>query len=518
MSEPQNAPVASGESGDADPTSGAESRRGLGRALGLTLLGTLLPGAGLTQTRRRRLGWALLALAVALGAFVAWRVASRGATRAALSLATDPGSLRAVAVVAVVGGALWCGSIILTAVLTRPTGPDRGPKVVLSLVATVLVLAVGVVSFTAAQYATITRDTVNEVFLPTVPTPGVTQPGPVVAQGDDPWADTPRVNILLLGSDAGVGRTGTRTDSMIVASIDTKSGRTALISLPRNLERAPLPKKSPLREVYPSGIYGRPTCFSGPNECLLNAIWTEADQFRANHPESYPGVASPGRDEIRDVISEVTGLKIDNTVVIDLKGFQQLVDAMGGVEVNVKLSGYGAKLPIGGHINESTGVLEGVTGYFETGRQRLDGFHALWYARTRAGDDDFFRQDRQRCVVKALVEQVNPTTMLARYPQLARIAKDNIFTDVPAAHLSAFVELVERIKDAEITSVGLSPKTGVSSANPDYDLIRDLVRQGINPPKAKPSSSSSTPTPTKKATSPTRSPTPSPTATPYADC
>ena len=274
--------------------------------------------------------------------------------------------------------------------------------------------------------------------------------------------------------------------------------------------------RSPLRAVYPSGIYGRPTCFSGTDQCLLNAIWTEADEFRANHPESYPGVASPGRNEVRDVISEVTGLKIDNTVVIDLKGFQQLVDAMGGVEVNVKLSGYGARLPIGGHISESTGVLEGVSGYFTPGRQHLDGYHALWYARTRAGDDDFFRQDRQRCVVKALVEQVNPSSMLARYPELARIAKDNIFTDVPAAHLSAFVDLVERVKDADITSVGLSPKTGVLSANPDYALIRELVRKGINPPTA--SSPSTTSPTTKKATTPTPSPTPSPTSTPYADC
>ena len=513
MSQPQNS---SGEpAGRPDPSSAGDGR-GLGRAVGLTALSALLPGAGLTQTRSRRLGWVLLGLALALGVFVAWRVSSRGATKAALSLAADPDNLRVVAIVAVVGGALWCASIILTAVLTRPNSSGRGPVVVLSLVAAVLVLAVGAGSFKAAQYATITRDTVNEVFKPAVPTPGVTAPGPVVVEGDDPWADTPRVNILLLGSDAGVGRTGTRTDSMIVASIDTKSGRTALISLPRNLERAPLPKTSPLRAVYPSGIYGRPTCFSGPDQCLLNAIWTEADQYHSDHPESYPGVASPGRDEIRDVIGEVTGLRIDNTVVIDLKGFEQLVDAMGGVDVNVKLSGYGARLPIGGHVNEATGAVEGVTGHFEPGRQHLDGYHALWYARSRAGDDDFYRQDRQRCVVKALVQQVNPTSMLARYPELAKIAKDNIFTDIPATNLSAFVDLVERIKDAPITSVAISPKTGVISANPDYDLVRKLISEGINPPKAAASPSSTT----KAApTAPTPSaPTPSPTSTPYSDC
>ena len=118
--------------------------------------------------------------------------------------------------------------------------------------------------------------------------------------GEDPWAETPRVNVLLLGSDSGVGRTGTRTDSMIVASIDTKTGHTVLISLPRNLERVPLPASSPLRNVYPSGSYGRPTCLhqAANDECMLNAIWTEADTYKQEHPSAYAGEQSAGR--VRD--------------------------------------------------------------------------------------------------------------------------------------------------------------------------------------------------------------------------
>lgn len=495
-----------------DPADGQLSRRAqqadrprLGRAIGLTALGAFLPGAGLTRTRPRAArvaGWVLLGLALAMVAFIAWRVLSLGATRSALQLASDPNTLRIVSVMAVVGGVVWCASIVLTAVLTRPSGPGRRPSAVLAVLATVLVLAVGAGAFKAAQYAAITRDTISEVFKPSQPTgdPAANGSGAVVVQGNDPWADTPRVNVLLLGSDAGVGRDDTRTDSMIVASIDTKSGRTVLISLPRNLELAPLPEKSPLRALYPSGFFGRPTCLRGAHECLLNAIWKQADEFRKDHPTAYPGVQVPGRYEVRNVISEVTGLRIDNTVVIDLKGFEQLVNAMGGVDVNVKLSGYGAKLPIGGKINESTGTLSGVNGYFTPGQQHLDGYHALWYARTRAGDDDFYRQDRQRCVVRALVNQVNPTSMLARYPDLARIAKDNIYTDIPGSSLAAFVDLIERVQNAKITSVSLSPETGVQSGNPDYDRIRSMVKKGIAASTASPKKS---PAPSGASASPT---------------
>ena len=93
-------------------------------------------------------------------------------------------------------------------------------------------------------------DTVDEVF---GTDRGRRAPGQGArsSEGDDPWADQARVNILLLGSDAGADRIGIRTDSMIVASIDTKTGRTALISMPRNLLNAPLAPKSPLRARLP---------------------------------------------------------------------------------------------------------------------------------------------------------------------------------------------------------------------------------------------------------------------------
>lgn len=490
------------------------------RSIGLTALGTVVPGAGLTQTRNRRLGWALFALAALAAVGLAFVVMTKGVTATALSVVSRPGTLQWLVIGFLVAGLVWSASIVLTAVQTRPGRLDRVRTRWLAAFTTVMVLSVASSSLKAAEYAAITKQTVSDVFGATPDQPGE---GAKVAQGDNPWADTPRVNILLIGSDAGSDRVGIRTDSMIVASIDTASGRTSLIQLPRNLLNAPLAENSPLRARYPSGHFGQPDSTCDQNgggatgQCMLTNLYVEAQTFAQDHPGAYPAGATPGRVEIRGAVAQITGLKIDQMVVIDLKGFQQLIDAMGGLDINVKLSGVGTKLTIGGQ-HDASGRLFGVTGYFEPGRQHLDGFHSLWYARTRAADDDNFRQDRQRCVVQAIVQQVNPAEMVSKYPEVAAIAKDNIYTDIPASSLPAFVDLVERVQKAKITSVALTQAQGVKSGDPDYALIRKLVKKAIAPPATSTPRASGT-QPAKPTRSATATSTPGVVeSTPYSEC
>ena len=499
-------------------------KAGFRRSLGLTTLGTVIPGAGLTQTRSKRLGWAILALFLLTGVAVGYIVLRDGITNAALSLVARPSLLQGVAVSFVVIGILWCGSIILTAIQTRPTRLDRTRTRTLAALTTVLVFLVAGSTFKVAEYTLITTDTVNEVFGTTASGDGPPGQGVQVAtEGDDPWANQARVNILLLGSDAGADRTGIRTDSMIVASIDTKSGRTALISMPRNLLYAPLAPNSPLRTRYPSGHFGQPESTCDQNspgvtgQCMLTNLYVDAEGYAKDHPGAYPAGAVPGRQEIRGTVQQILGLQINQMVIVDLYGFQQLIDAMGGLDINVKLSSNGTKLTIGGQ-HDASGRIFGVKGYFEPGRQHLDGYHALWYARTRAADDDTHRQMRQRCVVQAIVQQVNPASMVSRYPEIAKILKQRIYTDIQAKNLPAFVDLVERVQKSKITSVALTSTEGVYSSNPDYDLIRKLVKKAIAAPapSATPSTTPSTPKP---GSTKTKTPsTPSPTTTPYEQC
>lgn len=489
-----------------------EITAGFRRAMGLTALGTVVPGAGLIRTRHKKTGWLLVAVALGSAAVLAWAIATRGAVKTAMSVVSSPQTLQIGAIALLVAGGVWGTSIILTAISTRPASLDRTRTRLLAVFTTLMVAIVAGGSYKVAEYATVTKDTINDLFVST-PESGNTD-APKIVEGKDPWAATPRVNILLLGSDAGVGREGTRTDSMIVASIDTKSGKTVLVSLPRNLMRVPIPADSPLHAKYPRG-YGVPYCERGPNECLLNAIWSEADEYKKSHPEAWADEGSAGRAAVREVIAETLDLEIDHTVVIDLRGFSQLVDAMGGIDINVKLSAYGTKLPIGGHSDGRGGVV-GESGYFEPGFQHLDGHHALWYARTRAADDDYSRMQRQRCVVKAVLDQVNPASMVTKYAEVARIAKNNIYTDIPGDNLAAYVELVERVQGSKISSVAISPASGVNTAKPDFTLIRKLVQDAINPPPPAQPTSTSTATPSPSTPTPESTQTPSSTSSPSA--
>jgi LCP family protein required for cell wall assembly len=503
-----------------------ERGSGFRRALGLTVLGTVLPGAGLTQTRSRWVGWTILGITLAASAGAAYAVLTQGVTSAALTVVARPELLRGAVVVIALWGLVWCASIVLTAVQARPGTLDRGRTGLLAAFTTLMVLVVGGGAFTAADYALITQDTVEVVFSAPPSRPGV---GAKVVEGDDPWAEQARVNILLLGSDAGSDRIGTRTDSMIVASIDTHSGRTTLISMPRNLLKAPLAPGSPLRARYPSGHFGSPERSCAQNEpgvtgqCLLTNLYSEAEAYAVDHPGAYPKGVVPGREEIRGAVQQIVGLTIDHVVVIDLKGFSLLIDAMGGLDINVKNAGTGGPLPIGGHVTADQRIVD-VKAYFTPGRQHLDGWRSLWYARSRAADNDTFRQARQRCVVQAIVEQVNPAKMVGKYPQLARIARDNIYTDIPAQSLPAFVDLVERAQKAKVNSVTLTLDDGITPWDPDYAKIRALVRKGIAAPKpAKtPTPTSTTPRSSDGTGTATRTPrtpaTPSPTTTPYAQC
>ena len=446
----------------------AVSRQGR-RSLGLTAL-ALIPGAGLTRTRYRRFGWVLLVLFVLGLVALGLLVVGNGVMATALSVAVQPDLLLTIAGIAVLAGLVWIFSIILTHRGSEPTGADTGLRVGLRFFTALMCLIVAAPTVQLVRYAAIQRDVVGTVFAGGN-TPSKDHPtGAKPNQTDkDAWKGVPRVNMLLIGSDAGNDRVGIRTDSMVVASLDTKTGNTVLISIPRNLQRVPFPMSSPLYPMFPNG-YFCPQAKPG-EECLINAVWNLAVENKAlfkNDPD-------PGLTAIRGVIGEVTGLSIDYSTVIDLTGFESLVEAMGGVRINVT-----ERLPINGY-HLGNGAVAGVEGWIEPGYQLLDGHQALWFARSRLTTDDFSRMRRQRCLIGTILDQVNPTTMLSKYPQLAQVAKDNITTDVRLADLPAWVDLVQRVQKGSISSLTFT-EDNINTTRPDFVKIRDLVEAAINPP------------------------------------
>lgn len=501
-------------------------RRGLRRSLTLTTLGTLIPGAGLTRTRHRLLGSVMVIgfVVALLGVIVALLV--KGPTSVALWLAARPSLVRDLGIAALVLGAVWCITIVMTAWLTRPARLSPGRSALHAGLTAVLVLVIAIPAWWVQGNARLTNSTLNTVLQGSAGD----DDGLAIAGREDPWAGIPRVNVLLIGSDAGDDRIGTRTDSLIVASIDTASGDTVMFGIPRNLERVPFPAKDPLHAQFPRGYYcpERNVQFGPGNECMINAIWSEV----VGDDSANPAKIKQARATLKGVVGEVLGLRIDYSVMVDLKGFQQLVDAMGGIDMNVKLDpnnpwGWTA-IPIGAHWNANQTYPIDVPKksdtrmWIPTGHQHLDGFQALWYARSRVIDaeGDFNRMVRQRCVASAIVKQAKPTVLLGQYQQILAAAGDNISSDIAVDELPAFVTLVERIQKAKITSLPFTPQL-VNVARPDFDAMHAMVQRALHPPT--PSSVSSTTTtttsPSHSATTPsggkssrtTKTPTPVPT-------
>ncbi|HET8614137.1 MAG TPA: LCP family protein [Actinomycetales bacterium] len=449
----------------------------------MTIL-SLVPGAGLLAAGRRRVGAVLLTLtAVALAGLAAFVLTGDAAGRA-LRLAVRPRDLLVIAVLVGAVALFWCLTIVATALAAKPVRPSGFQTALAAVLVVALCVAVIAPSSVGVRYALIQRDLVTSLFADggPAPLPGAATPD---VEKKDPWASTPRVNLLLLGSDAGADRTGIRTDSMMVASIDTKTGDTLLFGIPRSLQNAPFPEKDPLHKVWPNG-------FNCGSECLLNAVWSQAEA----HRDLFPGDPRPGLTAIRDVIGEILGLPIDYYTIIDLKGFQSLVDAMGGVTVNVPRN-----IPIGGGKIDGTNRERPITGTIPKGRHHLNGYEALWFSRSRTGADDYDRMKRQRCMVSALLDQTNPVQLLQKYPKLASVAKHNISTDVRQQDLEAWVDLVERIQNGTIRSLPLTNQV-ISTVHPDFEAIHALVQDALHSsPAAAPTSTATATTPSTTRTS-----------------
>jgi LCP family protein required for cell wall assembly len=264
-----------------------------------------------------------------------------------------------------------------------------------------------------------------------------------------------RYNVLLLGGDSGAGRWGLRPDSMTVASIDEETGKTVLIGLPRNMANFPFRKGSVMHEQFPDGF----DC----DGCYLNGVSTWA----GDNTELFPDSDNPGVDATIMAIEGITGLRINYWAMVNLQGFKDLVDAVGGVTLNVR-----QPIPVGG-------LGDDVTGYVEPGKRKLDGFETLWYARAREGSDDYSRMARQKCVMSAMLGQISPQVAVRNFEKIAKASSAMIQTDLPASELDTFASLALKAKSQKIATLSLVPPM-IDTADPDIKLVKQKVREAID--------------------------------------
>jgi LCP family protein required for cell wall assembly len=443
----------------------------------MTLLGALFPGSGYLYAGRKALGAVILGIWLALLGGFAWYFGRDVHT--AIDLAFDPTRLKVAALVLAVGVLVWVFVVLTSYRLVRPPARPRWHTAVGNSAVALLCLAVLVPAGLASRYAMAQADLVETVFddnaSATVPE-GITE--------KDPWGGRDRVNVLLLGGDGGEGRTGVRTDTVILVSMDTRSGKTVMFSLPRNMMYAQFPESSPLHDLYPEG-YGAGTSEEEAGFYMLNAVYGQI-------PERHPGVLgtsdNEGADAIKQAVAGSLGVRVDYYLLANLAGFKQVVDAMGGVTVNIN-----EPVAIEGNTDADIPPI----GYLDPGPdQHLDGYHALWFARGRWGSDDYERMERQRCMVSAIVEAANPVNLLTRYLDLVQAGKEIVYTDIPLDIAPAFVELAMEVKSAKVKSVVFKSSDKFFSGDPDYDYVRQTVQNALHPKPAKPPKSDGPDAPT----------------------
>jgi len=424
------------------------------RAWWLLSLNVLIPGSAQLLAGNRKLGRfgvvasVIFVLLVALGVVLALT-----APTVLLTISSSTIGLAAIALILAFYAVLW---LILTVnawrIANLGSATPAGRAVVAAFSAMVLVVVAGTAGY-GAYVATTANSFLSDVFI-TAPTL-------------DPIDG--RYNILLLGGDAGADREGLRPDSISVASIDAETGEAVIIGLPRNMELTPFVAGSPLADKYPDG-YGAYGC--DVDVCLLNSVYTEVE---LNTPDLYPDAAangsSPGIEAMRDAVEGITGLGIQYYALIDMQGFSDLIDSLGGVTINVEEA-----VPI--HADaEFTIVAE----WIPAGVQVMDGYHALWYARSRHNTTDYDRMVRQRQLQQAVVEQFTPSNVLTKLQAIASASSKVVTTDIPQGSLGYFVNLASKTRTLPIGSLELVPATGIDPEFPDFEYVRQLVAEATAP-------------------------------------
>jgi LCP family protein required for cell wall assembly len=274
----------------------------------------------------------------------------------------------------------------------------------------------------------------------------------------DPWT-----TLLLLGSDEGPGQPGDRTDTMIAVAIQRGTGRAAAFGIPRNLVLVPLGRGR--------GRFPEP----------LNHLYRRAHE----QPERFPSGRNVGATALKQAVSSLLGIRIDYYALVDLQGFADLVDALGGVDIAVKERLVDeVTRPAWGEPKPTIDVHPGRTYHF-FGRE------ALAYVRSRKDSSDYDRMNRQRCFLSAMAQQLDVVGVLRNFGSLANTIKASVTTDIPLARLPELLRLAKAVDSSRTLTQGFGPRyfarrrAADNFPVPDLPSIQASVRAAIlQPPRA----------------------------------
>ena len=283
-----------------------------------------------------------------------------------------------------------------------------------------------------------------------VPTPSPTpspSPTPTPLAGPE-WLHDGRLDILLLGSDAGPGRFSARPDAVLLVSVEVETGRVALFGFPRYMNNIPMPPEA--ADMFKDGRY--------PG--YLNALYVAA----LNNPRRFPFNDEAGWGLMTGVVQELSGAHIDGYMVIDLFGFERMVDALGGVWIDVPPPGVV-------DANYGLGDRRVVSMRLSAGCQELNGRRTLFFSRTRHQDSDIHRLRRQLITLQSLRKSYDPLEVLPRVPQILDAAGEAFHTSFAPQDLPFLADVAAAVDHDHVERIVFSA--------PDYprDLRGDTIER-----------------------------------------
>ena len=279
-----------------------------------------------------------------------------------------------------------------------------------------------------------------------------------------------RINILILGRGGAGHPGGDLTDTMILASLDTQKNQVALISIPRDLY-----------VKYPDGQgYGR-----------INGLYTLGER-KARSANYKTGLWDTSEQKIdgptytKEFLEKMLNIPIHYYADIDFRGFEKLIDEVGGVTVTVEKSIYDPYFP-----DKKMKGYEPF--YIKAGTQTLDGKTALKYTRSRKTTSDFDRASRQQQVLIALKNEIAKMNVLQdgrKLYNIINILGDHVQTDMEIWEMQRLWELLKKtnVDNPELKVLDNDGKDGILRAKTiggasvlvprtgDYSEIRKVVK------------------------------------------
>jgi LCP family protein required for cell wall assembly len=256
-----------------------------------------------------------------------------------------------------------------------------------------------------------------------------------------------RINVLLLGIDR---RSGTgwayRTDTIVVVTMDPGTRAAGMLSIPRDLQ----------------------VMIPGHGEDRINTA--NVFGYRPDNPEGGP-------DLLKETMRANFGIPIDGYLMVDFAVFEQIVDTLGGIEVEVPRALHDTRYP-----DPRPGDPHAFkTIHFDPGWQHMDGQRALEYARSRMSTTDFDRAKRQQLILLAIRERALSLSAIPRWPLLAKTVADGVKTDMGLEDLLALAVLAARIDSSHLKQVVLEHPLVVSHRRADGAAVQLPKWELINP-------------------------------------